>query len=125
VGPIRYQGYDAIRRNIADLKAALDAAGAGEGFLTAVAPGSTGYDAHNEYCADERDYVFAIADALREEYLEIHRSGLLLQVDDTVLANMYDELVQHGERGEADWGGVARSGRRVTTVLQFLRSRWA
>jgi 5-methyltetrahydropteroyltriglutamate--homocysteine methyltransferase len=116
VGPIRYQGYDAIRRNIADLKAALDAAGVGEGFLTAVAPGSTGYDAHNEYYADERDYVFAIAGALREEYLEIHRSGLLLQVDDAVLANMYDELVQHGERRYRDWAEL-----RVAALNHALR----
>jgi hypothetical protein len=43
------RGHDAIRRNIADLTAALHAAGASEGFLTAVAPASTGYDAANEY----------------------------------------------------------------------------
>jgi 5-methyltetrahydropteroyltriglutamate--homocysteine methyltransferase len=116
VGPIRYQGYDAIRRNIADLKAALDAAGVEEGFLTAVAPGSTGYDAHNEYYGDERDYVFAIADALREEYLEIHQSGLLLQVDDAVLANMYDELVQHGERRYREWAEL-----RVDALNHALR----
>jgi 5-methyltetrahydropteroyltriglutamate--homocysteine methyltransferase len=96
VGPIRYQGHDAIRRNISDLKASLEAAGVEEGFLTAVAPASTGYDAVNEHYADDREYVFAIAEALREEYLEIYRSGLVLQVDDAVLANMYDELVQQG-----------------------------
>jgi 5-methyltetrahydropteroyltriglutamate--homocysteine methyltransferase len=33
VGPITYRGHDAIRRNIADLTAALSAAGASEGFL--------------------------------------------------------------------------------------------
>src|SRR5687768_13847698 len=97
VGAIRYVGHDDIRRNIRDLKAAMAAAGVTEGFLTAVAPASTGYDASNQYYQDEREYVFAIADALREEYLEIVNAGLLLQVDDAVLANMYDELVQQGE----------------------------
>ncbi len=62
-------------------------------FFTAVAPASVGYDARNEYYATERDYVFAIAEALREEYLEIHKAGVVLQVDDAVLANMYDHLV--------------------------------
>jgi 5-methyltetrahydropteroyltriglutamate--homocysteine methyltransferase len=71
IGPVHYRGHDAVRRNIRDLKSALAAANAAEGFLTAVAPASTGYDAENEYYESEREYVFAIADALREEYLEI------------------------------------------------------
>ena len=106
VGPITYRGHDAIRRNIADLTAALSAAGASEGFLTAVAPASTGYDAANEYYATDRDYVFAIAEALREEYLEIVNAGLILQVDDAVLANMYDELVQESPARYRAWAEV-------------------
>ena len=51
-----------------------------------MAPASVGYDAVNEYYANERDYVFAIAKALREEYLAVHEAGLVLQVDDAVLA---------------------------------------
>jgi len=96
VAPITYTGHAAIRRNIADLKAALAASGVEEGFLTAVAPASTGYDASDEFYGDERTYVFAIAEALREEYLEIVNAGLVLQVDDAVLANMYDEFVSQG-----------------------------
>jgi 5-methyltetrahydropteroyltriglutamate--homocysteine methyltransferase len=103
VGPIRYQGHDSIRRNIHDLKSALQQAGVAEAFLTAVAPGSTGYDAVDEYYKDDRAYVFAIADALREEYLEIVGAGLLLQIDDAVLANMYDELVQQGQERYREW----------------------
>lgn len=115
-GPIRYRGHEAVRRNIRDLKAALDASGAEEGFLTAVAPASTGYDASNEYYADDRDYVFAIADALREEYLEIVQSGLVLQVDDAVLANMYDELAQRGEDHYRRWAEL-----RVDALNHALR----
>jgi 5-methyltetrahydropteroyltriglutamate--homocysteine methyltransferase len=103
VGPIRYQGRESIRRNIADLQAVLDTVPSAEGFLTAVAPASTGYDAVNEYYDNERDYVFALAEALREEYLEITNAGLLLQVDDAVLANMYDELVQHSPARYRNW----------------------
>ena len=117
VAPITYTGHDAIRRNIADLKAALAPAGVEEGFLTAVAPASTGYDASDEFYDDERDYVFAIAEALREEYLEIVNAGLVLQVDDAVLANMYDELVQQG--------GAARyrrwAGLRIEALNHALR----
>lgn len=102
-GPIAYRGQEAIARNIADLKAALQGVQVSEGFLTAVAPASTGYDAVNEYYAGEREYVFAIADALREEYLAIHKSGLALQVDDAVLANMYDHLVQRSPAHYRQW----------------------
>lgn len=116
VGPIAYRGQEHIRRNIADLKAALAAAGLDEGFLTAVAPASTGYDTSNEYYADDRDYVFAIAEALREEYLEIVNAGLILQVDDAVLANMYDELVQHGQTRYRQWAEV-----RVEALNHALR----
>jgi 5-methyltetrahydropteroyltriglutamate--homocysteine methyltransferase len=117
VAPITYNGRDAIRRNIANLQAALTAAGVEEGFLTAVAPASTGYDASNEFYKSDRDYVFAIAEALREEYLEIVNSGLVLQVDDAVLANMYDELVQQG--GESHYRAWAET--RVDALNHALR----
>jgi len=87
-----------------------------EGFLTAVAPASTGYDAANEYYATDRDYVFAIADALREEYLEIVNAGLILQVDDALLANMYDELTQQGPTRYREWAEV-----RVEALNHALR----
>ena len=116
VGPIAYRGHDEIQRNIRDLQAALDPVQAAEGFMTAVAPGSTGYDAEDAYYRDEREYVFAIAEALREEYLAIHDAGLVLQVDDAVLANMYDELVQHGRERYEEWASL-----RVEALNHALR----
>ena len=116
VGPITYRGHESIRRNIRDLKAALAATPAVEGFLTAVAPASTGYDTENEYYKDEREYVFAIADALREEYLEIHQAGLVLQVDDAVLANMYDELTQVSPERYQQWAAL-----RIEALNHALR----
>jgi len=116
VGPIRYVGHESIRTNIDDLKSALESAGVEEGFLTAVAPGSTGYDASNAYYKDDRDYVFAIADALREEYLEIVGAGLVLQVDDAVLANMYDELMQQGRGRYRQWAEL-----RIEALNHALR----
>ena len=116
VAPIAYTGLDAVRHNIANVKAALAVAGVEEGFLTAVAPASTGYDASNEYYTSDRDYVFAIAEALRQEYLEIVNAGLVLQVDDAVLANMYDELVQQGESRYRQWAEL-----RVEALNHALR----
>ena len=103
VGPLTYQGAASVRRDLENLKAAVAAAPVAEAFFTAVAPASVGYDARNEYYASERDYVFAIADALRAEYLEIHRAGVVLQVDDAVLANMYDHLVGESPQRYREW----------------------
>ncbi len=116
VGPIRYRGHEDLRRNIADLRAALAGSNATEGFFTAVAPASTGYDAANEYYKTEREYVFAIAEALREEYLEIYNSGLVLQVDDAVLANMYDHLMLESPQRYREWAEL-----RVDALNHALR----
>ncbi|MEI9963979.1 MAG: hypothetical protein WDM92_04030 [Caulobacteraceae bacterium] len=74
-----------------------------EAFMTVVAPASTAYDGVNEYYPTEREYVFAIADALREEYKAILDAGLLVQVDDAVLANMYDALVSKSPERYREW----------------------
>jgi 5-methyltetrahydropteroyltriglutamate--homocysteine methyltransferase len=103
VGPIVYQGHESVRRDLENLKAAAAATTVEETFFTAVAPASVGYDARNEHYATERDYVFAIAAALRAEYLEIHKSGVVLQVDDAVLANMYDHLVAESPAKYREW----------------------
>src|SRR5439155_6411549 len=48
-------------------------------------------------------YVLAIAKALREEYLEVHKAGFVLQVDDAVLANMYDHLISQSPQRYREW----------------------
>jgi len=103
VGPIAYRDSASLAANIRMLKSALAAANVEEGFLTAVAPASTAYDGVNEYYPSEKEYIYAIADALREEYQAIFRAGLIVQVDDAVLANMYDHLVQSGPEHYRDW----------------------
>ncbi len=101
VGPITYTGQTAVKRDLDNLTAALPSGT--EAFFTAVAPASTGYDSRNEYYASDREYVYAIADALKEEYHAIIDAGLLLQVDDAVLANMYDYLVQQSPERYREW----------------------
>jgi 5-methyltetrahydropteroyltriglutamate--homocysteine methyltransferase len=103
VRPIAYRGQASVRRDLDNLKAAAAAVKVEEVFFTAVAPASVGYDAANEHYANEQDYVFAIADAMREEYLAVHQAGFVLQVDDAVLANMYDHLVSQSPRRYREW----------------------
>jgi 5-methyltetrahydropteroyltriglutamate--homocysteine methyltransferase len=103
VGPIKYTGLDDVNRDLANLRAAGAGQPDGEVFFTSVAPASTAYQGINEYYGSEEEYVYAIADALRQEYLAIHDAGFILQVDDAVLANMYDYLIEQGEETYRRW----------------------
>jgi 5-methyltetrahydropteroyltriglutamate--homocysteine methyltransferase len=108
VGPVAYVDDTAVRRDLANLKAAADASGLlaeqdKELFFTSVAPASTAYQGVNEYYKTEEEYVYAIADALRQEYQAVIDAGVILQVDDAVLANMYDHLIEQGERAWRHW----------------------
>ena len=90
-GPVTYIGHDAIQADIANFKAALDAAGVDEGFMTAVAPGSAAR-VGNAYYATEEEFIYACADALREEYRAIIDAGLILQLDDPSIAENWDQI---------------------------------
>jgi 5-methyltetrahydropteroyltriglutamate--homocysteine methyltransferase len=90
-GPITYIGQEAIQSDIANFKAALDAAGIEDGFLNSVAPGSCARFA-NEYYENDEDLTYACADAMREEYKAIIDAGLILQLDDPAIAENWDQI---------------------------------
>jgi 5-methyltetrahydropteroyltriglutamate--homocysteine methyltransferase len=91
VAPLHYAGHDAIKSDIANFKAALEAAGIAEGFMTAVAPGSASRIA-NAYYKTEEELLYACADAMREEYKAILDAGLILQLDDPAIAENWDMI---------------------------------
>lgn len=90
-GPITYTGGEAVQRDIANLKAAVDGAGTTGGFLNSVAPGSC-MRFGNEYYATDEELLYACADAMREEYRAITDAGLVLQLDDPGLAESWDTI---------------------------------
>jgi 5-methyltetrahydropteroyltriglutamate--homocysteine methyltransferase len=91
VDKLAYTGHAAIAADIAHFKAALDAAGIEEGFMTSIAPGSCSRIG-NEYYKTEEDFIFACADAMREEYKAIIDAGLILQLDDPSIAENWDQI---------------------------------
>ena len=91
-GPVTYIGQAAIQADIAHLKAALSAAGVSEGFMTAIAPGSAARLGNVHYKTDD-EFLFACADAMREEYKAIVGAGLVLQLDDPGIAENWDQIV--------------------------------
>jgi 5-methyltetrahydropteroyltriglutamate--homocysteine methyltransferase len=93
-GPITYEGTE-LRRDIDNLKAALEGVEVEDAFLTAVSPASL-YWLQNEHYASEDELVFALADALREEYRGIVDAGFTLQVDDAVMIHKYETILMLG-----------------------------
>jgi 5-methyltetrahydropteroyltriglutamate--homocysteine methyltransferase len=96
VGPITYTGGAAIARDVANLTAAMEAAGVEEGFLPVVAPASCFPYFIDEHYGSENAALMGVAEALREEYRAIVDGGLYLQVDDAYIPFMYDVLVPPG-----------------------------
>ena len=58
-----------------------------------VAPASALPGAKNEYYKDEETFLFALADALHEEYQAIVDAGLYVQIDDAFLPYMFERMV--------------------------------
>src|SRR2546428_380465 len=79
--PISVRDMEAPRKDAERLKTALKAHGAAGAFLTAASPGVTAFFFRNEYYRTHEDYVFAIAEAMRDEYQTIAAAGVTLQVD--------------------------------------------
>jgi 5-methyltetrahydropteroyltriglutamate--homocysteine methyltransferase len=92
-GPIRYAGHDEVRADIANLKAALAGAAVEEGFMTAISPSNLELYYENRHYASDEEYLAALGEAMREEYLAIVEAGFLLQIDDPRMATHYNRAV--------------------------------
>ncbi|MCI0440114.1 MAG: cobalamin-independent methionine synthase II family protein [Chloroflexi bacterium] len=90
--PIAYTGQAAVQADIEIFKAALAGVDVEEAFIPAVAPGTIEGQRRNEYYPTAKDYLFAIAEAMREEYRAIVDAGFLLQIDDPRIVVQYDML---------------------------------
>jgi 5-methyltetrahydropteroyltriglutamate--homocysteine methyltransferase len=89
-GPIKYKGEQTVQKDIANVKAAAKAAGVPDTrvFLPATAPAGVGI---NEYYKSEEDYFHALAAELAKEYKAIVDAGILVQVDDPFLSDIFVE----------------------------------
>ena len=55
------------------------------------------FNGANEFYSSEREYIFALAEALRDEYMEIYKAGLIVQVDDAVVGLNSDLPFMRGQ----------------------------
>jgi 5-methyltetrahydropteroyltriglutamate--homocysteine methyltransferase len=89
-GPIKYKGEQKLQIDIANVKAASRAAGVPDHhvFLPATAPSGVGI---NEYYKNDEEYFYALAAELNKEYRAIVAAGILVQVDDPFLPDVFVE----------------------------------
>lgn len=88
-GPLRYIGQAAVQADIENFKAALRGVEVEETFLPAVALGTIEHWLRNEYYPSDETFLYAIADAVHEEYKAIVDAGFLLQIDDPDLPDAW------------------------------------
>jgi 5-methyltetrahydropteroyltriglutamate--homocysteine methyltransferase len=80
-GPLTYIGQEITRSDIGNLAAAIKGVKA-QGYLPSIAPGTIEHWLHDEHYRDTEKFLFAIADAMHDEYKAITDAGFLLQIDD-------------------------------------------
>jgi 5-methyltetrahydropteroyltriglutamate--homocysteine methyltransferase len=88
-GPIAYRGQQALQTDLANLKVALKGLRVEEAFMPATSPTNIESQRRNEYYPTPEAYLYAIADAMREEYQGIVAAGYVLQIDDPRLVTYY------------------------------------
>ncbi|HXO91565.1 MAG TPA: cobalamin-independent methionine synthase II family protein, partial [Stellaceae bacterium] len=80
-GPISVRDGEAAQTDVANLSMALGRVNAEEAFLSAASPGVVSLFFHNGHYPSEEAYLYAIAEAMRQEYETVAESGLILQID--------------------------------------------
>jgi len=85
-GPIRYTGQAAVQRDVENFRAALKDVKVEEAFIPATSPGTVVQVADNQHYASREEFLFAVADAIKEEYKAIADAGFNLQIDACDLA---------------------------------------
>ncbi len=87
-GPVTYRGGEAVQRDVANLQAAMAGLSTQEAFIPSVSPTGVGV---NKYYPTEEEYLFAVAEAMRSEYLAIVDGGFILQIDDPFLTDVFGD----------------------------------
>jgi 5-methyltetrahydropteroyltriglutamate--homocysteine methyltransferase len=80
-GPIAWKDFDAVKRDIENLRAAAASSGAEEVFMSAASPGVVAIFLTNNYYPSDEAYLEAIANVMKDEYRAIVDAGFILQLD--------------------------------------------
>lgn len=117
-GPIAVKDRAPLDKDIAHLKAAQEAHHPTDAFMSAASPGVIGVFQPNEYYPNRSAYLYALADAMQEEYETIHRAGFVVQVDCPDLA-----MGRHIQfRNESEESFLTLASEQVEVLNHALRN---
>jgi 5-methyltetrahydropteroyltriglutamate--homocysteine methyltransferase len=105
-GPISVRDPEAAELDVANLSLALARVSAEEAFLSAASPGVVSLFFHNGHYPSEEAYLYAIAEAMRQEYETVADAGLILQIDCPDLA--MGRHIQYAQLSLAEFRNKAR-----------------
>jgi len=88
-GPIAYRGQKELQTDLDNLKAALKGVTVADVFVPSISPSNIEDWNRNDYYKPAEEYLYAIAEAMREEYKAIVAAGFLVQIDDPQLVTHY------------------------------------
>lgn len=91
--PIKYVGQDELRADLDNLKSAVAGLRHENVFVTAISPSNLELYYENRYYGSDEEYLAALSDAMRVEYLAIVDAGFVLQIDDPRMATHYNRAV--------------------------------
>ena len=81
IGPVAVKDLSPLKTDIDNMLSAMAASGVTEGFMNSASPGLITAFQPNQYYATHEDYVWALSDAMKQEYRMIVDAGLILQLD--------------------------------------------
>src|SRR6202011_4784769 len=94
-----------------------------EAFVPVLAPGWLDHFIFNEYYKTEDEFLFALADALREEYRAVVAAGFVLQIDDPGLPDWWDMLKPEPPAGKMLMPGVVSHATNLVEHPQLVADR--
>ncbi len=80
-GPVSVRDAAAAQADVDNLKSALGSVRAEEAFMSAASPGVISLFFRDDHYGSHEAYLFAIAEAMRQEYETVARAGFVLQLD--------------------------------------------
>jgi 5-methyltetrahydropteroyltriglutamate--homocysteine methyltransferase len=130
VGPIELADPGAVRKDIDNLRFALDRHGGRRAFMNAASPGVISSFQSNRHYETHEAYVDAIADAMRDEYEAIVAAGFDLQLDcpDLAMARHtgFQEISESGflERAEYQVEALNRAVAAIPAERMRMHICW-
>ena len=118
VGEISIKDEAPLRKDLANMAAALEAAGAVEGFMNAASPGVIAFFQPNQYYPSEDAYLDVLCEMMKPEYEAIHAAGLVIQLDCPDLAMTRHSI--HKDKSDAEF--VALAERNIEVLNAALEN---